>query len=249
MFWKKRKPPLRLVPFAEARPRTFNRRPCDGVTAYGLNTFAQLLALHEQLQRERPDVRVLASLDDLGQAAYTSGHVTDMLQLDGGGEEAAPFPVWLANLEAASEAIGLAEATGVIDWETSGDSNDLVTVNADPDAVLLIKRQSEVIFQFVPVTAAADAIAVFPNGYFASDLSPMQNLAIARRLEARHGLALFGIGARFLGFRSVEALSALKAAQVAEDVAALYANAPDDVSALARLLEGRDWLLFRYTES
>jgi hypothetical protein len=138
---------------------------------------------------------------------------------------------------------------GLLDWETSGDANDLITVNRDPEAALRIAQEA-VLFQFVPVTTAAGAIAAFPNGYFSSDLDPMQNYAFARHLEAEYGLQLFGIGSRFLGFRSDEALGSDTALHLAKDLTAFYAGAPENATAaLADLMSGRDWLLIRYTES
>jgi hypothetical protein len=115
---------------------------------------------------------------------------------------------------------------------------------------LQIEPGSEIVFQFVPVRRAADAIAAFPNGYFEGDLSPMQNHMLAYHLETEYGLELFGVGSRFLGFRRAEALDAAAAHAVATTLVALYRGPIDGASeSLAKLLTGRDWLLFRYTES
>jgi hypothetical protein len=271
MFGVKRKKPLELVPFAVAKPLTFNALLCDGVTAHNIPSFADLLVLHARLQQERADQCVLASLDDLGQACYTSGHGTDSYGLDdiedhdlsGLGEEVfeggehigylstpAEFPIRLANLAKLTQAVELGQVAGLLEWETPGDANDLVTVNRDPEGALRIAEEKEVIFQFVPVAFPADAIAAFPNGYFRSDLNPMQNHALARHLEAKYGLGLFGIGSRFLGFRRSEALREDVAQALATELAIFYAGttraAADE---LERLITGRDWLLLRYTES
>lgn len=271
MAWFSRKKPLKLIPFAKARPRTFAELLCDGVTAKSLASFADLMALQARLQRERPDVRVLASLDDLGQAGYTSGHcieVNDLDSIEGHDGSVLPaaafedgaylgflmstaaFPIRLDNLRKAASGMEAGDAAGVLPWATPGDANDLVTVNRDPERALRIAREAEVVFQFVPVKAASEAIAAFPNGYFSSDLTPMQNLAIARRLETAYDLALFGIGSRFLGFRRGEPLDEIQAQAVAEDLMAIYEGAPPGAAReLAAVLNGRTWLLFRYTES
>jgi hypothetical protein len=251
-LFKPRRKSLELVPFAEGKPLTFNALLCDGVTARNLPSLAELLAVHARLQAEHPDHVVLASLDNLGQAAYTSGHCADTHELDEADDEdeEAEFPDRLANFLKLTGKAKAARFAGVLDWETEGDSNDLVTVNADPEAALRIAKEKDVIFQFVPVSSAADAIAAFPNGYFNSDLTPMQNHALARRLESHYGLALFGIGSRFLGFRCREALQAEMATRLAHDFAAVYAGTPQAaIAELAQLLAGRNWLLFRYTES
>lgn len=263
--------PLKLVPFAEARPRTFGPLLCDGVTAHDLPSFADLLVLHARLQQDHPGQRVLASLDDLGQASYTSGHATDFHGLDdieghdlsGLGAEVfengqhrgylstpAEFPIRLANLLERARDVGLEQVSGLLDWETPGDSNDLVTINRDPEAALRIAQEQHVLFQVVPVDAAAQTVAAFPNGYFSADLNPMQTYVLARRLEDEYDFSLFGIGARMLGFRRPAALPADRARMLAKDLAAFYAGTPPAAAeALALLLNGRDWLLLRYTES
>lgn len=271
MFGFKRKKPVELIPFSEGKPRTFNTLLCDGVTARNLPSFAELMALHARLQQQHPDCRVLASLDNLAQAAYTSGHTTDANALDeieghdlSGLPEAAfedgehqghlstpeEFPIRLTNLLRQAEGVGLEDVASVLDWETPGDANDPVTINRGPDAALRIAAEKEVIFQFAPVTRAADALAAFPNGYFSSDLDPMQNHALARHLEAEYGLALFGVGSRFLGFRRDSGFGKEAAQALASELAQLYDKVPSGAeAALARLIVSRDWLLVRYTES
>ena len=260
-----------LVPFTDARPQIFCTLLCDGVTALRLSSFADLLALHAQLQAERPQLRVLASLDDLGQAAYTSGHAALASDLDDIADDDLPllapssledgdyigsltspaeFPIRLANLRRQARDVDFADMAGLLDWSTSGDDNDPVTSNRDPDRALWIGEEKQILFQFVPVASAADTIAAFPNGYFQPDLDPMQNHALARHLDSRHGLALVAIGSRFLAFRRAQPLGFNEADALAADIAALYAGSPPNAAAqLAALLTGRDWLLLRYTES
>lgn len=262
---------VELIPFSVAQPRTFNTLLCDGVSARRLPSFADLLDLHFRLQHEQPHCRVLASLDDLAQACYTSGHGTDAYGLDDvaghdlselspdlfeGGEHPghlstpAEFPIRLANLLKRANAVELADIAGVLDWEPDGEGNDPYTVNADPEAALRIGDEREVLFQFVPVVTAAETIAAFPNGYFEPDLSPMQNYLLARHLETSHGLSLFGLGSRFLAFRRPHPFDETEAGKLAADITGLYANCPADATEdLAHLLVARDWLLLRYTES
>lgn len=257
---------LALIPFAAAKPRSFNALLCDGVAARGLASFAELLALHARLQAERPGLRVLASLDDRGQAEYTSGHAIEANDLDateghdlsGLGPDAfedgvhcgylstpEELPIRLANLRASLAEVDASR--GRLDW--AGEARDILAANRDPDAALRIESEL-VLFQFVPVAQAADTLAAFPNGYFSCDLDPFETHALARHLEAEHGLGLFGVGASYLGFRRAAALDAAAAARLAGDVAQFYGGTPAGAAeALAGLLAGRDWLLLRYTES
>jgi hypothetical protein len=265
------KKPHTLLPFSTAKPRTFNALLCDGVTAHQVAAFTDLLALQAQLQQAQPQCRVLASLDDFAQACYTSGHGADVYQLDStlghdlSGLDAslfeagvhcgylstpAEFPIRLANLRQAPQSIDFAQLMGKLEWQTPDAANDLLSVNTAPDEALLIAEDEAIIFQFVPVICAADAIAAFPNGYFTNDLNPMQNHVLAQHLETTYGLALFGIGSRFLGFRCAQPMSAQTAKSVASDLGTFYRGTPQaKTDALARLLAGRDWLLLRYSES
>lgn len=260
-----------LVPFPQGRPRTFVIFLCDGLSARHLSSFAGLLDLQQRLQAERPNIRVLASLDNLGQACYTSGHGADHHGLDdteghdlsGLSPEAfdegehrgylstpSEFPIRLANLRRLAADVGLDQIAGVLPWSTDDDANDLVSINRDPDEALQIAEEGLVVFLYAPVQAGADAIAAFPNGYFSSDLDPMQNYALARHLEAKFGLVLFGIGSRFLGFRRATALTDHAAEQLCAELVGLYSDAPPGAAqTLARLITGRTWLLIRYTES
>ncbi|HEX8063022.1 MAG TPA: hypothetical protein VF535_07375 [Allosphingosinicella sp.] len=270
MFGWGRPAPLRLVPFAEGRPATFCEWLCDGVTAHNLSSFAQLMTVHSALQQERPGRVVLATLDDLDQACYTCGHATEAFGLDDvdrdlsalpeelfdGGEHQGyfsrpeEFPLRLANLLDKARPVGLAQLAGLLEFTPDGEGNDFVAVNADPDRALGLSLEKHVLFQFVPVDSAADSIAAFPNGYFACDLSPMQNHALARHLESAYGLALFGIGSRYLAFRRSGTLGEGPARSLAAELASLYAGTPPAAAdRLARLIAGRDWLLLRYTES
>lgn len=139
MFGFGRKQPPDLVPFADASPHVFCTLLCDGATAHHLASFADLMTLHARLQAERPHLRVLASLDDLGQACYTAGHGTDACDLDDVADHDLPaldpasmedgeyigsltspteFPIRLANLLRRARDTNLAAIAGLLDWDT-----------------------------------------------------------------------------------------------------------------------------------
>jgi hypothetical protein len=68
-------------------------------------------------------------------------------------------PIYLANLRQAAQSIDFAQLAGKLEWQTPEAANDLVSVNMAPDEALLIAEEKQIIFQFVPVICAADAIA------------------------------------------------------------------------------------------
>lgn len=262
-----------LIPFAENQRPRFVEYLCDGVIAERLPNFATLVQIYRDLQAQHPAKRVLATLDDPGQAAYTSGHAIDKHALDetqghdlsalgpecfedgahrGYLTTPAEFPIRLANLKARAANTSFADCRGVLPWEGDDDEAPACpdAVMRDPDAALRMAWLDEVHFQFVPVTAAADALAAIPNGYFTTDLTPMQNYAMAQHLADKHALALFGVGASYLGFVCDKALPPNAAVALAQDLVSLYCDAPGDgTQRLADALSGKDWLLLRYTEN
>lgn len=271
MFGFGKSKPVRITPFAEHK-RRLGDLICDGVIAEQVADFAALRAVVRDLQAKYPDARVLATLDDAGQAVYTSGHAIEKHRLDDteghdlsrlgpecfeDGEHCGylttpiEIPIGLANLQARAAQTTFADAAGLLGWEAADDEGPATpdAVMREPDVALRTAAQPEFHFQFVPVSVAADALAALPNGYFACDLTPMQSYAVARHLEQHHAMALFGVGASFLGFIRDGVLTANEAIALARDIVSLYGGAPGDaVHRLADALTGRDWLLLRYTE-
>lgn len=271
MFGISRKQPIELVPFAQDKPRTFTTLLCDGFAARNVPSLDSLIAELRPLQAAHPAYRVLASLDDLGQAGYTSGHTIGTHSLDDsaghdltkrdaaafeGGEHLgylstiSEFPIRLANLLKRAEGTSFADAAGLLFWSEPGKPNDLVSANREPDAALELAKEEVILVQLVPVSTGAATLAAFPNGYFTCDLNPLQNYAVALHLERTYGLVLFGVGSRFLGFWRDRPLDQQSAAALASELAALYAEVPDGSSdALTQVLTGKDRLLLRYTET
>jgi hypothetical protein len=268
LFRHRQKP--QLVPFADAPPKLFTPLLCDGWTLHNVQNFETLVATLRPLQAAHPDCRLLASLDDLGQASYTSGHTIDANDLDDigdrdlatldprsieGGEYLgtlrgpSEFPIRHNNLIARADGMAFADICGLLEW-ACGDCLDPVAANATPDRALMLAHEKEIIVQRVPVLRAADALAAFPNGYFTCDLSPMQNYALVQHVEDAHGFALFGVGASYLGFWRDAPLDDDHAQSLAITITQLYADCPTGAcDALARAMVGRDVLIVRYTES
>jgi hypothetical protein len=264
------RPKPRRVPFADAPPKLFTTLLCDGWTLHNVQTFETLVATLRPLQAEHPDCRLLASLDDLGQSSYTSGHTIDANDLNAIGDRdlatldprsledgeyrgtlsgPSEFPIRHANLIARACGTGFADICGRLDWACD-DDRDPAAANAAPDRALMLEHDKEIVVQRVPVRRAADALAAFPNGYFTGDLSPMQNYALAQHLEDAHGFSLFGVGAAYLGFWRDEPLDQSDAQALAMTMTRLYADCPAGAGdAFARAMLGRDVLIVRYTES
>lgn len=260
--FRKRPKPVEITGFDDEPPQLFTALLCDGFVVRNVPDFAAWIALLRTFQRDHPDVRVLGTLDNVDQSAYTSGHAIEKHELDRIEGLAEPdedrgyllrrdqFPIRHANLLTRAYGVTFASLAGLLPWSTPGDANDPITINADPEAALGWRHEKQFLAQLVPVATAAETVAAWPNGYFVSDLTPMQNLALAQHLETEFGLKLCAMGAGRLAFVSDTPLDAGTAAQAAADIVSLYADAPSDAAdRLAAWLGTHDTLLVRYTES
>ena len=265
--------PRRIIPFKEAGKKRLLDLRCEGVIAENLGSFEALCETYLDLQQNHPDKHILVTLDSPYQAIYTSVHAIHKHHLDdieGHDLSALPpecfeegehlgyltteaeLPIRLANLHALCAQVSFEDAFGVLYWE-GGDPKSPALPDAlilDPDAALAPELVREFHFQIVPVGKAADALVALPNGYFSSDLTPMQSFAIAQHFEGAHAMKLFGVGASNLGFYRNRALDGDEAHALAQDIAKLYSDAPGDaIERLSDALSGKKWLLLRYSES
>ena len=207
-----------------------------------------------------PEARLLASLDNLGQAGYSAFHALGTHGLDEtGGHDLSglpdscfedgqhlgyfstpeEFPIRLANLRK-----GLADAPERevrLGWTDPDQNVTIDQVNFDPDAVV----HGPGIVQAVPVETSADLIAAFPNGYFLGDLTPFDIRVLASSLE-EIGYELIALGASYLAFWGNAETSAATVAQRSTIVAGLYEGA--DIDALNESLQGARHLILRYTQ-
>jgi hypothetical protein len=222
-----------------------------------VDTVTGLLGVLDDLRAEHEPARLLCTLDDVSQCAYTSGHAADDDRLwfdDADIDDADPAArhrvddARTAHIAAALDDPGPRVAWDELPGERLGGEADvaaLVAVNRNPDNVL----DDVVLVQRVPVPRDDLAIAAIPNGYFAADWNVFQNHAIIRRM-ATHGYRHWGIGASLLGFDRAAAPSADEAQAVVADLKHLF-GAPGDAgwAELAALLPERRLLFLGYTEN
>ncbi len=104
-----------------------------------------MLTVHSHLSAKHPEHRVLMTLDDPGQAAYTSGHTIRVHMLDDvdgydlsrlpkdvfeDGEHQGylttldEFPIRLENLRKCAADTSFSDASGVLFWPHPGERND-----------------------------------------------------------------------------------------------------------------------------
>ncbi len=225
----------------------------------GVTSLDAVLARIEQLRVAEPAVRVLCTLDDIGQCGYTSMHASMDARIDLDEDDIDD------ESPAAERARGLKRLAHVatqldvpahrVDWKalagtlqcSDADIAALAAANTTPDALL----DDEVQLLRIPVARDDLAIAGLPNGYFSSDWDIFQNHALARRLQDSHGYRLFGVGASWLGFVRDQPLSAAAAAGLIGDLQVIYgpAGTAQAWQSLAAAVQRQRILLLGYTEN
>ncbi|KAF0847537.1 hypothetical protein [Nocardia caishijiensis] len=169
--------------------------------------FAEVLDALDAARARHPGDRIVCTLDDPYQCAYTSMHATLALRDDDWDEEPDDDdPAAVHRYDNASTgriAALLDDPDRQIEWSTlhgtstvsSYDLDALAAMNRTPDVVL----DDVVLIQRVPVARDDLAIAGIPNGYFTADRDIFANHAVVRRM-ADHGYRFTGLGATLLGF-------------------------------------------------
>ncbi|MRH92243.1 hypothetical protein GFY24_33230 [Nocardia sp. SYP-A9097] len=222
----------------------------------GVVSFSELLPVLEELRARYAPARLVCTLDDVNQCAYTSMHASfdDRLDYrDDGYDEKDSAAVHHADnsgavrIAAALEDPGLRVEWAALDGTRAGTEATiaaLIEANRHPERVL----DDVVLIQRVPVPRDDLAIAGIPNGYFESDWDIFRNHAVVRRL-AVHGYRHIGIGAAFLGFDRPTAPTMDEAHAVAADLAHLYgAAAAPEWPELAAVLATQRLLILGYAE-
>lgn len=216
---------------------------CEGYRLKGNFTLNEIANFVRNNRTKHKDYILLATLDDVWQAAYTSGHAIDKHQLndisgydlsnlpsnvfeeiDGKVEHnghltlTQEFPIRHRNFMAKASVPTIGDLKGKLWWGESENSEPIMT----DDDVYALEREKVCFVQFVPVQSAPEALAAYPNGYFSDDLNPFQNYAISKHLNESFGLELFGVGATYLGFMREEVLTENEAARIGELLELLF---------------------------
>jgi len=238
----------------------------DSFLIENINSYEELMEVYQNYKQDNPDKTIILTLDDLGQAEYTSGHACDwnsLLDTDGydlSGLDKACYDEdneHLGHLSTPSEYFIIREnflkQTKGIDFKMVCERNidnseddvlDLENMNDSPLAFL----DQQVILKILPVEKPYEGLTGFPNGYFSADLSPFENYALSKHLFEKYNFELFGIGASFLGFIKNEKLEENKVTELITDLAKLYNTTESEFDKLAEIIKDKNHLFLRYTE-
>ena len=230
-----------------------------------LNSFEELIGIYQTYKQNNADKTIILTLDDLGQAEYTSTHsimFNDLDETDGydlSGLDQACFEngEHLGYLSTPSEFFirkeNFLKQTSNIDFKLVCDNE--ITIDEDEISVLTKINQAplayldkEILLKVVPVTKPYEGICGFPNGYFSSDLNPFQNYAIAKHLFEKYDFELFGIGAALLGFYRNEKLEENKVKELIADLSNLYNTTATAFDKFADSIKDKNYLFLKYIE-
>jgi hypothetical protein len=259
---------MRVEWFNQGETNTFSTLLCDGYRLTGVRSIDELRSFIVGAALKHPNCRILSTLDDLGQASYTSGHSIMMNNLDevSGHDLSAldpacfeqgehvgflttksEFPIRLTNLRRASENKKFRDLKARLFWGCDGNGLDFFELNSKPPNLL---DQAEILVQLVPVEFAFETLAAFPNGYFSDHLSPMEIWCLARHLEETFGIELFGIGASYAAFACSRKHTEIDLRRLAEDVLFLHTNCDAEtlIGRVALTLGASDQFLLCYAE-
>ncbi|WP_417761556.1 hypothetical protein [Shewanella sp.] len=243
---------------------------CDYYRLSDYQSFAEVLAFYEQQRAAAPDHQWLLTLDDLAQADYTSCHACMSHDLDDVSTLSTALDLshlpatrfedgkHVGYLQLPAEMIirqthfqqHLAETSfqQVLDRNigfTTDYDVDFLTANQRPlsvvdNVILLIK---------VPVSEPLEALLGLPNGYFTSDLSPMESYRLAERLQRDFGYRLLGVGASYLGFYQTRMLTSADVTQLLMLMQQVYRDiTQEELRHVEQVVTSQPLLLLSYTE-
>ncbi|PXX46584.1 hypothetical protein [Undibacterium pigrum] len=241
---------------------------CDIYEAEKYDSQAELLEDWRELGDMFPDSRILLTLDNLGQAQYTSMHSKGSHDLD----ETEGYD--LSSLDAIcfedGEHVGYLSSKSEFfirlgNFEKLCKESSLERIFQEKNLLLNDESLSELIsaqenwlsilddsiyaFRAI-VNKAEDSLAAFPNGYFSSDLNPFENHALCRHLRVNYGYSLMGIGASYLALLRESQLSPSQASDLTDILLKLYGEKAMSWIELVmnKKEESQHVLVLRYTE-
>lgn len=254
---------LKLVQSAD----TGHEMICDEYLASEFNALDDVFKAIEEFDTKHPNHLGLATLDDLGQAQYTSMHATmsnnlddtenhDLSSVDSSafeGEEhigylstKSEFFIREKNFLVKADPITFSD---VCQEGLTIDDDEISTLEKI-HTVPLDYIDSEILIKIVPVKSSALTLSAFPNGYFSCDLGPFDNYALAKHLDEKFGYKLFGIGASLIGFKRANNLDGGSSYELGIDIAALYNRNSEKlvVERFSNIAQKYNFLFLKYVE-
>lgn len=240
---------------------------CDYYRIHELINVQDLVNEISKLEKDDSRFKFIITLDDIGQACYTSMHSIMSNDLDGG--------EWLVK-EDLDESwfdgdflrddltlkqkitirkLGLHHGLSEVKFEDIYEKllyldEDTRVEMMEANRNLLSIIDKDVYLLKVPVENRYEALYAFPNGYFSCDLSPFENYLLAKHLEENYGYHFFGIGASYISFIKGPELSDERVNALLDLLHKLYVDKsdPELMSSLKETILNKQILTLRYSE-
>jgi len=240
---------------------------CDEYLCTDIKSLEDLFEVILELKSKYLGHTVLATLDDLSQAQYTSMHAEmshdldetdghDLSSIDSVAFEDGNHVGYLSTKSEffIRESNFLSKATSINFLDVC---RERITID-DHEISILEKIHAspieyiddEILLKVVPVQISYLAISAFPNGYFSCDLDPFENYALSKYLEINYGYELFALGASLIGFKRTRSIDDFLFEKLAQDLAKLY-NRENDKSVIENfinIIKSFDFLFLKYVE-
>ena len=237
----------------------------DSFVIENLNSFDELIEVYQTYKQNNSDKIIILTLDDLGQAEYTSGHSIHSNHLDRtegydlSGLDKACFEdeEHLGYLSTPSEFFIRKENFLKQIKKNGFEEVCKKGLTIDDDEISILEKvnlsplqyfDEQIILKIIPVEKSYEGILGFPNGYFEGDLNPFENYALAKFLLEKYDFELFGIGASFLGFIRNGRLKEDKAKELITDLSKLYNANKNSFVKLFDIIQDRNFLILKYIE-
>lgn len=219
-----------------------------------IQDWPEVLDVYRRLKQQYAPYRLLFTLDDEGQAQYTSMHagmqgvfyleLDDEEETDDDAIAAGEFKHHVEQLNNPNHQVGLAACSAKMSVLNDDGRQALVLINQNPCPVL--DRSLSVL------AGESDCeplkLALLLNGYFQSDFNPFENLALIH-LMADFGFEFMGIGASLLGFIKTDGFDPKRLPDLMDEVAAVYHLTDEYKETLMRLWQDRDYAVLPYSDS
>ena len=237
----------------------------DSFVIEKLTSFDELIEIYQEYKQNHSGKTILLTLDDLGQAEYTSTHSilyndlneTDGYDLSGLDKKCFEDGEHIGYLSTPAEFFirkeNFLKKTKAVDFSmvcesglTIDDNEILVLTKINQSPLPFLDQQ--ILLKIIPVKHSYEGVCGFPNGYFSSDLNPFENYALAKHLNEKYSFELFGIGASYVGFIRNETLTENNIRELKTDLSKLYNTTENALDHFVKTIQNNKYLFLKYIE-
>lgn len=230
-----------------------------------IESWQQVLACYAQLKQQVAPQKVFLVLEYEAQAEYTSMHATEDDRLyfetdqylqdievnDPKWEETyqniclpKQLEHYIEQLSRADYQKSISDFSEKMQHYDHDDFNAIIDFNLNP----LLAIDKPMVVKVADVASDPLKLAILPNGYFAYDFDPFENLAILKCLDG-HGFEFIGLGAVLMGWVKTSRFNPDHVDALLKDIVTIYHLSADYQAQLRSLILDNNYLILPYCES